>query len=109
MPTYEYRCGACGHEFEAFQSMTARPIRKCPSCGKPRARRLLGTGGAFIFKGAGFHSTDYRSASYKEGAKKDKDGAAKESSGAAKEPARSSAPCAGCKVEPKSCPRKKDT
>ena len=45
MPTYAYRCDACRHEFEEFQSITAKPIRKCPSCEQPKARRLIGTGG----------------------------------------------------------------
>jgi putative FmdB family regulatory protein len=71
MPTYEYKCGACGHRFERFQSITADPIRVCPACKKRKVRRLLGTGGAVLFKGSGFHATDYRSASYKEAARKE--------------------------------------
>jgi len=71
MPTYEYECGACGHRFERFQSIAADPIRVCPSCKKRKVRRLLGTGGAVLFKGSGFHATDYRSASYKEAARKE--------------------------------------
>lgn len=71
MPTYEYECGACGHRFERFQSITADAIRVCPSCKKRKVRRLLGTGGAVLFKGSGFHATDYRSASYKEAARKE--------------------------------------
>ncbi len=69
MPTYEYECGACGHRFEKFQSITAKPTRKCPECGKSQAKRLLGTGAALLFKGSGFYATDYRSSSYKEAAK----------------------------------------
>ena len=72
MPTYEYECDACGHTFEKFQSMTARPVKKCPACGARRARRRLGTGAGIIFKGSGFYATDYRSSSYKESARKDK-------------------------------------
>jgi len=71
MPTYEYECGACGHRFERFQSITADPIRVCPACKKRKVRRLLGTGGAVLFKGSGFYATDYRSASYKEAARKE--------------------------------------
>ena len=71
MLTYEYECGACGHRFERFQSITADPIRVCPSCKKRKVRRLLGTGGAVLFKGSGFYATDYRSASYKEAARKE--------------------------------------
>src|ERR1051326_3238727 len=69
MPTYEYRCDACGHAFEKFQSMTAAPVRKCPKCGKNKVRRLISTGAGLIFKGSGFYITDYRSDSYKEKAK----------------------------------------
>jgi putative FmdB family regulatory protein len=69
MPTYDYKCEACGHRFEKFQSITAKPIRKCPECGKNKVRRLLGTGAGLIFKGSGFYITDYRSESYKSAAK----------------------------------------
>src|SRR5689334_18966047 len=69
MPTYDYECDACGHTFEEFQSMTEKPLKKCPACKKSKLRRLLGTGAAIIFKGSGFYQTDYRSESYKSGAK----------------------------------------
>ena len=69
MPTYDYLCENCGDEFEWFQSITAKPLRKCPSCGKTRLRRLIGRGSAIIFKGSGFYQTDYRSESYKSGEK----------------------------------------
>lgn len=65
MPTYEYECDACGHRFEQFQSITADALRKCPKCGKPKLRRLIGVGGAVIFKGGGFYETDYRSEGYR--------------------------------------------
>ncbi len=71
MPTYDYRCDHCGHEFELFQSMTAKVRRKCPDCGEPRLKRLIGTGGGVIFKGSGFYQTDYRSDSYKKAAEAD--------------------------------------
>ena len=69
MPTYEYKCTACGHAFEQFQSITAAPTKRCPQCGKAKAKRLLGTGAGLIFKGSGFYITDYRDSSYKEKAK----------------------------------------
>lgn len=72
MPTYDYLCDDCGHEFELFQSITAPLKRKCPECGKLKLRRLFGTGGAVVFKGSGFYQTDYRSESYKKGAAADK-------------------------------------
>lgn len=71
MPTYDYRCDACGHSWELYQSITAEPEKKCPECGKKKAKRIIGPGGGFIFKGSGFYLTDYRSESYKEGAKAD--------------------------------------
>src|SRR5438874_2673845 len=69
MPTYEYKCNACGHRFEKFQSMSSDPIRKCPKCGKMKVQRLIGTGAGLIFKGSGFYITDYRDAGYKDKAK----------------------------------------
>jgi putative FmdB family regulatory protein len=81
MPTYEYHCEKCGKNFEAFQSMRDEPFRECPEelCrmrkwGHGKVKRLLGTGAGLIFKGSGFYSTDYRSPSYKEGAKKESGG-----------------------------------
>lgn len=78
MPTYEYSCEKCGKTFETFQSMRDEPLRECPKelCrqkkwGHGKVKRLLGTGAGLIFKGSGFYITDYRSNSYKEGAKKD--------------------------------------
>lgn len=65
MPTYDYRCTSCEHEFEAFQSMSAKPLKKCPECDKKALERLIGTGAGLIFKGSGFYETDYRSESYK--------------------------------------------
>lgn len=78
MPTYEYTCLKCGQNFDAFQSMRDEAYKTCPKelCrlekwGKGKVKRLLGTGAGLIFKGSGFYTTDYRSDSYKEGAKKD--------------------------------------
>ena len=72
MPTYDYRCDGCGHEFERFQSMKDKVQRKCPECGELKLKRLIGSGGAVIFKGSGFYQTDYRSASYKKAAEAEK-------------------------------------
>jgi putative FmdB family regulatory protein len=72
MPTYDYECDACGHEFELFQGINDPVQRKCPDCGKLKLRRLFGTGAAVVFKGSGFYETDYRSESYKKAAEKDK-------------------------------------
>lgn len=74
MPTYEYKCDACGNRFEKFQSITAAPVRKCPRCGKNKVRRLIGTGAGLIFKGSGFYITDYRDKSYADKAKAESGG-----------------------------------
>lgn len=66
MPTYDYVCDACQHEFEQFQSITADALKKCPKCGKPKLRRKIGPGAAIVFKGSGFYQTDYRSEGYKQ-------------------------------------------
>jgi putative FmdB family regulatory protein len=57
MPTYEYECKSCGHNFEAFQSMKDAPLSDCPECGK-ELRRLINGGSGIIFKGSGFYVTD---------------------------------------------------
>ncbi|CAG0951258.1 hypothetical protein PHYC_00215 [Phycisphaerales bacterium] len=79
MPTYDYRCKACKREFEQFQSIKDKPLKKCPKCGKISLERLIGTGGAILFKGSGFYQTDYRGESYKKAAEADKPKAAAES------------------------------
>lgn len=83
MPTYDYECDACEHAFELFQAINDPVKKKCPECGKNKLRRLFGTGGAIVFKGSGFYQTDYRSESYKKGAKEAKkasEGSSSESS-----------------------------
>jgi putative FmdB family regulatory protein len=95
VPTYDYECSACHHAFEMFQPITAKPIRKCPSCGRNAARRLIGTGGGIIFRGSGFYQTDYRSESYTKAAKAEKEGsvgAAKSGGEAATAPKTKEAP-----------------
>ena len=75
MPHYDYVCNGCDHEFELYQSITAAVKRKCPNCGQLKLRRLIGPGAAVMFKGSGFYQTDYRSDSYKKGAKAEKEAA----------------------------------
>lgn len=72
MPTYDYRCSACGHEFELFQQMSDPVKRKCPKCSKLKLERLIGTGAGVLFKGSGFYETDYRSDSYRKAAEAEK-------------------------------------
>jgi putative FmdB family regulatory protein len=83
MPTYDYECPKCQHTWELFQPITAKPVKKCPECGKQSARRVIGPGAAILFKGSGFYLTDYRSDSYKKAAEADKkssDSSSKDSS-----------------------------
>lgn len=61
MPTYEYRCPSCGHEFEKVQKITSKTRHKCPKCGK-RAERMISSGVGLVFKGTGFYATDYKKA-----------------------------------------------
>lgn len=70
MPTYQYKCDGCGHEFEEFQKMTDRPVEICPKChNTEKVRRLISGGAGILFKGSGFYTTDYRSESYKKAAR----------------------------------------
>ena len=85
MPTYDYICDACQHEFEAFESIKSDPQTICPTCHEAKLRRKIGAGAAILFKGSGFYQTDYRSESYKKGAE-----AEKSKSEAASKPAESS-------------------
>jgi putative FmdB family regulatory protein len=78
MPTYEYVCEKCGHEFEAVQSMSAPALKICPKelCaqkkwGRGKVAKQIGAGAGLLFKGGGFYITDYRSEGYKQSAKKD--------------------------------------
>lgn len=89
MPTYDYQCASCGERREEFQSMTAKPLKKCPACGKPSLQRLIGAGAGLIFKGSGFYQTDYRGSSYASDAKQDEGGGC--------------APTCGTDAAPKGC------
>lgn len=77
MPTYEYRCTACEHEFEKFQRMSDEPVAECPECGARGERRISG-GAGLLFKGEGFYITDYRGESYKKAAESEKGGGSAE-------------------------------
>jgi len=113
MPTYDYECDACGHEFELFQSISEPVKRKCPECSKLKLRRLFGTGAAVVFKGSGFYETDYRSDSYKKAAEKDKksqecSGKEKKSDSKAKSDSSSSKSTGKSESKSTSKPSKKD-
>ena len=82
MPTYEYTCAKCGHDFEYFQSMKDVALARCPETACPRepwgegeVRRRISSGAGLIFKGSGFYITDYRSEGYKEAARKESEAA----------------------------------
>lgn len=83
MPTYDYECPQ-GHRFELFHSMKDDSPKHCPEC-DGIARRVPGGGAGLLFKGSGFYITDYRSSSYREGAKQEKPAAGP---GAGSEPAK---------------------
>ncbi|MEE9133996.1 MAG: zinc ribbon domain-containing protein [Gemmatimonadota bacterium] len=87
MPTYEYRCGECGHQFEKFSTkILESSSMECPRC-DGLAERLISGGAGLLFKGSGFYTTDYRSDSYKQAEKKDRK---EPTSGASSEPSDSS-------------------
>jgi len=104
MPTYDYRCRACDHQWELFQSIKANPIRKCPECGKLKAQRQIGPGAGIIFKGSGFYQTDYRSSAYKKAAEADKS----KSEPATKTESKSSGDSSGSKTETKPAAKASD-
>ena len=111
MPTYEYVCPKCGHEFDKFQSMADKPLTQCPKelCaqkkwGHGKVKKKIGAGAGLIFKGSGFYITDYRSEKYKDAAKKDV-AASKPSTDS--KPASESKPAAKTESKPaKSSPKK---
>ena len=76
MPTYEYVCEKCGHEFEIVRSMSAPPLKTCTAAvcaqkkwGRGRVKKQISSGAGLLFKGSGFYITDYRSENYKQSAK----------------------------------------
>ena len=58
MPTYEYRCEGCGHEFEAEQRITADRLTDCPACKQPKLERLI-SASSFTLKGGGWYKDGY--------------------------------------------------
>lgn len=109
MPTYDYRCNACEHQFEEFQSMSAKPLKKCPECGKAQLERLIGTGAGVIFKGSGFYETDYRSESYKKAAKADSDSGKSDSKSDSKSEGKSEKKAESSSTKSESKPGKSDS
>ena len=60
MPFYEYECAACRYYVEVLQKITDAPLKKCPSCGKLRLKRLI-SAPVFRLKGSGWYETDFKS------------------------------------------------
>ena len=71
--TYEYVCTACGHAWEAEQSISAAPLKTCPNCQQETARRQVSGGAGFILKGGGWYADLYGSAPKKADDKKSDD------------------------------------
>jgi putative FmdB family regulatory protein len=59
MPIYEYQCTACGHQLEAFQSMSEAPLTDCPACHQAKLQKLVSAAG-FQLKGTGWYATDFK-------------------------------------------------
>jgi putative FmdB family regulatory protein len=107
MPTYEYVCTKCGHEFEKFQSIAAKPLTICPAelCarkkwGRGKVKKKIGAGAGLIFKGSGFYITDYRSEKYREAAKKESAAANPSAEGGKRTPGADSKPAAKKESKP---------
>ena len=96
MPTYEYECRSCGHNFEAFQSMSDAPLSNCPECGR-ELRRLINGGSGIIFKGSGFYINDKNKGNDKKPPSKPSDGGSSKPDSKPGEATGSSA-CASCPV-----------
>lgn len=109
MPTYDYTCLKCGHEFECVQSMSAAAHETCPKefCPRPRwgkgkVKRGIGGGAGLIFKGSGFYITDYRSEGYKAAANKDSSAAKPSESKSSESKAPAATPSTGSSPKTKS-------
>lgn len=61
MPTYQYNCSDCSHEFEQMQKITDEALRHCPKCQKDALKRGPGGGVGLSFSGSGFYINDYGS------------------------------------------------
>src|SRR5262245_54143777 len=113
MPTYEYNCVKCDHDFELSQSILDKPLTTCPKdlCGmkrwgKGKVKKKIGAGAGLIFKGSGFYITDYRSDSYKEAAKKESGGGSTEKKSAEGGGAKETKPATAPKTETKPAAKK---
>jgi putative FmdB family regulatory protein len=66
LPTYDYKCTKCGHEFSVEQSIRDKPLTRCKKC-RGKLEKMLPRSINLIFKGSGFYVTDYKKKAGKEG------------------------------------------
>jgi putative FmdB family regulatory protein len=81
MPTYEYACTSCAHEWEFEQSIREDPLKECPACQKETARRQISRGVGFILKGGGWYADSYSSPGNKPPTEKSDNGDKKPAAG----------------------------
>lgn len=106
MPTYEYRCDKCGHEFEREQRITDEPVKKCPGCRSARVKRLI-SATSFVLKGGGWYSDLYSSSKGKSDAGESKTDAKESGTTSASSGGdATSKPAAGGDTKPKGGPKK---
>jgi len=115
MPTYQYVCAKCGHNFDKVQSIKDNALTICPKedCakkpwGKGKVKRAIVGGSGLLFKGTGFYETDYRSENYKAAAKKEANAGASSESKSKSESIKAEAKTAAPTPPPASTPTKKD-
>ena len=82
MPTYGYRCGNCGHQFEIVQRISDEPLKTCPKCQGKLSKVLYPVG--ISFKGSGFYTTDYKGAGKDSAASSNGSASSSEGSGESK-------------------------
>jgi putative FmdB family regulatory protein len=87
MPTYGYRCGSCGHQFEIVQRISEEPLTTCPKCQGKLSKVLYPVG--ISFKGSGFYTTDYKGAGKDSAASSNGSASSSEGSGDSKPEAKS--------------------
>jgi putative FmdB family regulatory protein len=99
MPTYEYKCKACGNEFEYQQRISDPPKSVCEQCGGTLEKLISRS--SFLLKGSGWYKDLYSSpkpasgSSESGGSGKESAGSGKESSGSSKESSGSGKESAG--------------
>ena len=106
MPTYGYRCGSCGHQFEIVQRISEEPLTTCPKCQGKLSKMLYPVG--ISFKGSGFYTTDYKGAGKDSAASSNGSSSSSEGSGDSKPEANTESK-SETKTESKTDSKKTDT